>query len=364
MPKTVSGVHSTPPTLRGMSAPLLPSLDFGLTWRPISMDDIDTWQELVLAIEACDEPAERLDRDDLIEELTAGSYKDPTRDSLIGVDVDGIARAFGHLAPLPGTTLRRVFVSGGVHPEWRRRGIGRELLRWQTERAHQAVTEWEASDATMIGTPWRIAGNHEKRLIDRAALFESASYTAIRWFHDMFRPLDADAPPIPDVAVPDGLEIAQWTADLDEAVRLAHNEAFTGHWGSQPRDEESWRNWTTQHRTFRRQWSRVVLDPSQQDADGRAPVAGYVASHAYEQDWEALGCTQGWVGLIGVRPAWRRRKLAPALLAEVMRAYAADGMDAAGLDVDTGNATGALGLYEGMGFHVKQTYVSWALESA
>ena len=47
----------------------------------------------------------------------------------------------------------------------------------------------------MIGTPWRIAGNHEERLTDRAALFESAGYTPIRWFYDMFRPLDADAPP-------------------------------------------------------------------------------------------------------------------------------------------------------------------------
>jgi ribosomal protein S18 acetylase RimI-like enzyme len=347
-----------------MPAPVLPPPAAGLTWRPISTDDIDIWHELVGAIEVCDDPAERLDRDDLIEELTAGSYKDPIRDSLIGVDGDGIARAFGHVTPLPGTTLRRVFLSGGVHPDRRRLGIGREVLRWQTERAHEAVAEWEASDSAMIGTPWRIAVTHEERLTDRAALLQSAGYNAIRWAYDMFRPLGADAPPIPDVAVPRGLEIAQWTEDLDEEVRLAHNEAFEGHWGSQPRDAEAWKNWTTQHRTFRRQWSRVVLDPSQHDAAGRAAVAGYVVSHAYEQDWEALGCRQGWVALIGVRPAWRGRRLAPALLADVMRAYAADGMDAAGLDVDTGNATGALGLYEGMGFRVKQTYITWTIESA
>ena len=347
-----------------MPGPTLPSPDLGLTWRPISTADIDMWHELVLAIEACDEPAERLDRDDLIEELTAGSYKDPTRDSLIGVDGAGVARAFGHLTPLPGTTLRRVFLWGGVHPDWRRRGIGREVLEWQTERAHQAVAEWEASDATMIGTPWRISVNHEDRLTDRAALFESAGYTAIRWFHEMVRPLDADAPPLPDLAVPDGLEIAPWTEDLDEAVRLAHNEAFAGHWGSQPRDDEAWKNWTTQHRTFRRQWSRVVLDPSQRDADGRAAVAAYVVSHVYEQDWEALGHTQARVALIGVRPAWRGRRLAPVLLADVMRAFAAGGMDEAGLDVDTGNATGALSLYEGMGFRAKQTYITWTLENA
>jgi ribosomal protein S18 acetylase RimI-like enzyme len=347
-----------------MLAPVLPSPDAGLSWRPISADGIDTWHELVRAIELCDKPAERLDREDLIDELTSGSYKDPTRDSLIGVDGDGVARAFGHVTPAPGPTVRRVFLSGGVHPDWRRRGIGREVLRWQTERAQQAVAEWEASDSTMIGTPWRIAVSHEERLTDRAALYESAGYVAIRWFHDMFRPLGAGAPPSPDVDVPDGLEIALWTEDLDEAVRLAHNEAFAEHWGSQPRDEETWKSWTTQHRTFRRQWSRLVLDPSERDEDGRAEIAGYVVSYAFEQDWEALGHSQGWVGLIGVRPAWRGRKLAPALLANVLRAYAADGMDAAGLDVDTGNATGALSLYKGMGFSVKRTYIMWGLESA
>ena len=38
-------------------------------------------------------------------------------------------------------------------------------------------------------------------------------------------------------------------------------------------------------------------------------------------------------------------------------------MEAAGLVVDTGNASGALALYTGMGFGVEHTSVSWALES-
>jgi mycothiol synthase len=345
-----------------MPSQRLPSAEFGLTWRPISLEDVDTWHELMLAIEAQDRPSERMDHDDLVDELTTGSYKDPSRDSLIGLDADGVARAFGHQTPLPGATLRRVFLWGGVHPDWRRRGIGRELLRWQTERARLTLAEQEAADTTADDAPWRIAVNHEERHADRAALCKAAGYTAIRWFHDMFRPLGDDAPPIPDVTVPDGMDLAPWTEDLDEAVRLAHNEAFAEHWGSQPRDEEAWRDGITGHRTFRRDWSRVVIDATEHEADGRLPVAGYVASFAFRQDWDALGYSQGWVGLIGVRTAWRGRGLAPALLAEVMRAYAADGMEAAGLDVDTGNATSALSLYEGMGFSVKHTSVTWALE--
>ena len=363
---TATGRRS-PPTLRGMCAARLPSSDLGLTWKPISEDDIDSLLALVGVLEAHDNWAERQDRDDLVEALFEGSYKDATRDSVLGVDDVGVARAFGHLTPLPGETLRRVYLSGGVHPDWRRRGIGREVLRWQTERAHESIAEQEAAaeregDVGSASQPWRIVAHQEAGQADTGALYNAAGYTAIRWSHDMVRPLAAGAPAIPDVAAPEGLELASWTEEFDEAVRLAHNEAFAQHWGSQPRDDEMWAGSVTKHRCFRRDWSRIVLDPTQPESDGRPAVAGYIACYAYPQDWEAAGHTQGWVQLIGVRPAWRRRKLAPALLAAAMRAFVAAGMDAAALDVDAGNATGALDLYEGMGFRVRSTHVAWAIE--
>lgn len=346
-----------------MPAPQLPSSDLGLAWRPITLDDIDTWHELELAIEAHDQPNERFDRDDLIEELTEGSQKDPARNSLIGFDREGVARAFGHVHALPGSTLRRVFLWGGVHPDLRKQGIGRELLRWQTERARELLVEQDAASGE-APVPWRIAVSHLEKMADRSRLCEAAGFTAIRWFYDMVRPLSGpEAAPVPELPVPGGLELVPWTGELDEAVRLAHNEAFAGHWGSQPRDPEAWQNWTIGHRTFRRDWSRLVLDRTVQDAQGRPEVAGYVVSHAYTQDWEAQGYSQGWIGLLGVRPAWRGRGLAPALLAVAMHAYAADGIETAGLDVDTGNASGALNLYTGMGFRVEHTSVAWAIES-
>ena len=346
-----------------MPVPYEPSVDLGLAWRAITLDDIEIWHELVGAIEDRDRPSERLDRDDLIEELTTGSYKDPARNSLIGVDSGGTARAFGHMDVYPGATLRRVFLGGGVHPEWRRRGIGREVLRWQTARAHGALTEQETADSGTALIPWRIIAGHEEHLTDRNALFEAAGYAAIRWFHDMVRPLGDGAAPIPEIMMPEGLHLGPWTENLDESVRLAHNDSFAGHWGSQPRDEELWKESITEHRTFRRDWSRVVIDATQPDDDGRPAVAGYLAAHAYPQDWPAKGCSQGWVSLVGVRPAWRGRRLAAALLADNMRCLAADGIDAAGLNVDTGNASGALDLYRRMGYDVERTAVAWALQS-
>jgi mycothiol synthase len=101
----------------------------------------------------------------------------------------------------------------------------------------------------------------------------------------MVRPLGGGAAPIPEITVPDGVHLAPWTAELDESVRLAHNDSFAGHWGSQPRDEDNWRESVTEHRTFRRDWSRVVIDPTGPSSDGGTTVDGYLAAHAYPQDW-------------------------------------------------------------------------------
>jgi ribosomal protein S18 acetylase RimI-like enzyme len=204
--------------------------------------------------------------------------------------------------------------------------------------------------------------NHPQRLEANNALAAGSGLEPIRYFHDMVRELTTDgAPAVPEVAVEPPLVLAPWTPELDEAVRLAHNESFAGHWGSQPRDREAWQQWGVGHKNTRRDWCFVVLDTSREE-DGRPAVAAYTQSNAYTQDWEAQGFTQGWTGLLGVRPDWRGRRLAPALLAAALRAFATDGMQKAGLGVDTANASGALRLYEGMGYAVEHTSVTWAVE--
>lgn len=343
--------------------PALPPSDLGLSWSPITEHDLDRWYALIRDIETHDQPAERNAREDLLDGLSEQAVGDATRNTLLGVDADGAAQAFAHLMSPEATTLRRVYLWGGVHPRWRGRGVGRELLRWQTERARGWISEQAAAPGG-TALPWRIVLSVQEEHTDRARLAAAGGYTGIRWFHDMLAPLGGDdAVAVPDLRLPDGLEVVPYRLDLDEAVRLAHNESFAGHWGSQPRTPQFWRHWVSGHRTFRAGWSRLVLDPTRPDPGGTPAVAGYLISHAYEQDWEALGHSQGWIALLGVRPAWRGRGLAPALLSAAMRALTADGIESAGLDVDTGNASGALDLYTGMGFRVEHTSVAWALES-
>ena len=94
----------------------------------------------------------------------------------------------------------------------------------------------------------------------------------------------------------------------------------------------------------------------------RGEVAGYLLSGRYEHDWPVIGYKAGYTDLLGVRRAWRGRRLARALLATVMAAYQADGMDFAELGVDTANQSGAHRLYEGLGYAVFHSSTLFSIE--
>ena len=70
----------------------------------------------------------------------------------------------------------------------------------------------------------------------------------------------------------------------------------------------------------------------------------------------------GWVGSIGVRPAWRGRGLGLALLRESFERFRQTGETTVALGVDAQNATGATRLYERAGMHVLYQADLWRKE--
>jgi ribosomal protein S18 acetylase RimI-like enzyme len=123
---------------------------------------------------------------------------------------------------------------------------------------------------------------------------------------------------------------------------VARNDSFRDHWGSQPMNEEQWDSFVGRS-TFRPDLSFLAVAP-----DGT--VAGFVLSSVSEDDWPGQGFSSAYIDLVGVTRAWRKRGIAPALLARDLRAIADAGLEKAVLDVDSDSPTGALGLYSGVGF--------------
>jgi ribosomal protein S18 acetylase RimI-like enzyme len=161
-------------------------------------------------------------------------------------------------------------------------------------------------------------------------LAPSAAFTA-----QLREPIPAEATPLP-------VRIEGYEPALAERVRAAHNEAFADHWSSEPLTPELWTRDFVGDPYFRGDLSFVAFDGGE--------VAGYTVNYVAEADWEAAGIREGWVGQLGVRRPWRKRGLATALLVRSMRAFRDAGLDAASLGVDAENPTGALGVYERIGF--------------
>jgi ribosomal protein S18 acetylase RimI-like enzyme len=158
---------------------------------------------------------------------------------------------------------------------------------------------------------------------------------------------------VPDVPLPDGLRLVPFELSLNETLRLAHNDVFLDHWGSTPRDADSWKTWFTGARAFRGESSYLVLDGDE--------IAAYVLGYVYVADTEATGVRELYIGQVGTVKSYRGRGLARAALAKVMAEAAKAGYQRAGLGVDADNPTGALGLYERLGYSVNGKWISYGL---
>lgn len=324
----------------------LPPAHLELAWRPLQLRDAANLHALIQAIEEADATPERQSAQETAEMLE-GSWKDIQLDTLGGFDETGALRAYGFVEVRPGDTrTMRAFLTGGVHPGWRGRGIGRAVLAWMEGRGRQKLA------ASGKDLPARLATFVDERARDHRRLFAAAGFSPVRWYTDMRRDLAA---PLPAVDLPDGIRIVPWTAELDDAVRVAHNEAFADHWGSEPQTPETWRH---EEAHFVPSWSFVALD----ETSDPPQVAGYALSGRYELDWPVLGYTCGYTKILGVRVPWRGRGLATGLLTRVMAAYRADGMEYACLGVDTANPSGAHGLYEKLGYEPTHGQVMYSVE--
>jgi ribosomal protein S18 acetylase RimI-like enzyme len=335
----------------------------GLTWRPATREDAPAWLALRNRIAPADaQPyVETLEE---IEELFDGEWRDMAADSLLGFSTDpaddGALVAWAQVDCLPGdVSLVRAFCFGGVHPDRRGEGIGRELLAWEMGRARQLLA------ASGKDVPARIATFvDDDAPATKHRLYERAGFGVRRYYSDLARPLTGpDAAPVPEVELAGSLRLVPWSTDLDEATRLAHNDAFRDHWGSQPQTREQW----SQRAGFAPEWSFVVIDEEPDvdallaspdtDADtaaalraGEPLVVGYELAARYTEDFAVRGYSFGYTDILGARRAYRGRKVALAALAAGMRAFAAEGMQYAALDVDTANPSGAHGLYASLGY--------------
>lgn len=308
----------------------------GLTFRPLAEPDVDAWLELVKRIAAHEKAPWHAQYSELVAAIF-DEVNPVTENSIVGVDKSGVPRAFGRVSK--NVAGEKAHVSGGVDPSWQRRGVGAAILAWQEAQTaarflqdgqgHPTARDYVEEDNPAL-----------------AALLSDAGYSIVRYFSEMVRPLDQ----APETTALEGISIVTWTPDLSEAARVAHNEAFADHWGSEPRSVEQWQI-QMKHEHLRLDLSTLAMD----NATGE--VLGYQLASVDPESTN--GRKEGYTELLGVRRPWRGRGIAPALLLDAMARFSAAGLEFAALDVDTENPSGAHGLYARMGYVPVRSSMAW-----
>jgi GNAT superfamily N-acetyltransferase len=300
------------------------------TWRHLTVDDTPAWSALLTAIAKHDGTDFEIAADELAEELQDPGG-DITRDTVAVTDSDGDLVAYGTVhqpVERPDGVVRARF-GGGVHPGHRNRGIGAGALTRLEGRVG------ELGRAAFPGRPLRpITGTATTAGQEFLA---RRGYSVVRYWHTMARSLDEP------IGAPTGDAVA-FSPQFDEAVRLAHIDAFSGHWDFAAPEPERWQHWFTGTRALRPQCSPIAVAD-----DGT--VDGYVLAYEFTPG-------EVYFGIIGVRDRARGRRLGAGLVNAALTWARDAGYQVAKLEVDTDNATGAGRLYESAGFTVTHSSVS------
>jgi mycothiol synthase len=311
--------------------------------RAVTRDDASAVNSLLAAAEAVEHTGEHYTVDDVVEEL-GNPMIDLARDWVV-VEHEGRVVAHGVLTPrAPFDGALKVEVGGTVHPDHRGRGIGSRLVPAMLDRAHAYVRE-RGADLSPVITAHAPSEN-----TDLADILGRHGLEPHRW--SFLMQCELSGLPAADAGLPDGYVVETWEgADQDE-LRRAHNAAFVDHPGFVPWSPELWTQWVSGTRN-----SRPALSLVARDAAGR--VAAYVQLSEFDAVELATGIREAYVHKVGTLRAHRRRGLAGALLRSALRRCREEGYAVATLDVDSENPTGALGLYESVGFRTIQRWTDY-----
>jgi mycothiol synthase len=313
-----------------------------MEYRWLTLGDVEPkqWADLIRVISDADGNGDNYAAEDLAEEL-ADANIDVTADTIAVLDGDELV-AWGQQylpsAPVQGAAMVRIM--GGVHPDYRGRGIGRELF------ARQEAAGRTRAAGLHPGLPVQLTGGSLVTVPAQIALLEHRGYRPVRYFHAMKRtvsPTEADLPLDP--------RVRRYEPQMSETVRLAHITAFAGHWGSSPPSPVEWQQQRVGSRTFRPEHSFVASLPN----DSR--IDGYVLCYQFEPD-------EIYIGQLGVIPSARRQGLARAVMDAAVASVARTGVAQAALDVDSDNADGAGKLYTALGFATVRRWAMYQLPSA
>jgi mycothiol synthase len=296
-----------------------PGLD-GLTWQPVTRDDLARLVELAGACFQADGGLHFMAE---AEEIINRFFPEEPGAGIGALNAEGQLVACCRVS-LPGSSSsQRATIEGYVRPEMRGKGLGTSLMRWSQAQAGSLLAGGAAGQ--------RVLQIRTEGLTETASrLYEAHGYKRVFEELVMRRNLDK---PLPDPALPADVTVTDWQPELAGPFFQAYHAAFRERPGFPGyKNAAEWvDSWTTDH--FRPEWSLLART-------GEAPL-GFLTG--------TFDPPHGLIMQVGVIPAQRRRGIASGLIFEVMRRMQAAKAVSAQLVVN-GNNPGAIQTYIELGF--------------
>jgi mycothiol synthase len=293
------------------------------TLRAPREDEAQAVTELIVACDVHELGAPDFELDDLLTDWNMPGF-DRVLDAVV-VEDDGRLVAYAAF-------IRNDYVDVYVHPEYRNRGLGKQLLDWSERRGRERTP---AGRDVLLGQV--VTSTHE----GARGLLENHGYESVRTYWRMTMPLEERPPP---PAWPEGVVVRTFDQERDtRAVYALVQDAFGD---NERHTAESFE-----------EWQAFMID-----RDAFEPGLWFIA----ESKGEIVGCVlcpnyedEGWIRQLAVARDWRRRGLGTALLRQAMSEFSRRGRRELGLVVDSWNRTGAKELYERAGMTVAREHVRY-----
>ena len=296
-------------------------------------EDYPALVEMINASNAADDVEQCYTLEDFAHEFNHLPNFDPQSDALLIEKGDKVVGGIPVYWRQLDDGARAVFLRSSFAPRSRQINVMTAALKWAEDRARERCPI--SPDAPRYADMWC-----PSTAIYKTQLAEDNGYAVTRYFYLMlYSPLENFA----EVKLPEGVELRETKPEHYHPIWDALVEAFRDHWGHTAKTEKDYEGWR----------SSPHFDPSlYRVAWAKNEIVGASVNTIYKAENDKNGFKRGWIDTLGVRRPWRKRGVAGALIVDSLKALCDRGMTEGVLGVDAENPTGALRLYEKIGFKV------------
>ncbi len=258
---------------------------------------------------------------------------DKARDIRLWEDAEGKLIGFAQLWILePGEVIDGSLLFR-VHPDARGGELEAAAIAWGEARMREV--------SAIPGAPVKLRSSTHAEDADRISLLTSSGFKPDRYFCRLARSISQ---PIPEPKLPQGFTLIQFPGEQDaEAWVEMYNQSFIDHWNHHDLTVEKFK-YDLAKPNYRNDLDLIVVAD-----DGKFVSFCYCEISVDECD--RTGRNEGWIACLGTRRGFRKIGLGRAMLLAGLHRLKAAGVETAILGVDADNQSGAMKLYESVGFH-------------